>query len=65
MNNIELKPCPFCGETDKVYLRKILDETGYWVECITCRTQQGIRTRDKAINAWNSRNVETQKYSID
>lgn len=53
--NISLKPCPFCGESNKVFLRSTIDETGYWVECVTCRTQQGIRKRESAIDAWNRR----------
>lgn len=53
--DINLKPCPFCGEVEKVFLRTTLNGTGYWVECIACRTYQGIRKKEVAINAWNHR----------
>lgn len=52
---IELKPCPFCGEKEKVYLRATLNETGFWVECVACGTSQRIRNREVAIEAWNTR----------
>lgn len=53
--DINLKPCPFCGEVEKVFLRTTLNGTGYWMECVACRTQQGIRKREVAIDAWNRR----------
>ena len=50
---IKLEPCPFCG--GKGELRSTVKNDGYWIECMSCRTYQGIRSLKSAIEAWNRR----------
>ena len=52
---VPLKPCPFCGETKKVFLREILNKNDFWIECVNCGTQQRLRSYTGAIEAWNQR----------
>lgn len=54
----ELKPCPFCGEKEKIYLRETLNKKDFWVECVTCGTQQRLSSYAGAIEAWNRRTNE-------
>jgi hypothetical protein len=62
MNKTELKPCPFCGITDRV---KLLTETPYYdyehnrgrraVVCTLCGCSIFGRNNDEAIERWNRR----------
>lgn len=56
-NNIELKPCPFCGGMNLYY------ETGrfFGVECADCggKIVGAYRTVEEAADAWNTRKGET------
>lgn len=58
----ELKPCPFCGTSDRVHVRIELGSHFYWAVCAHCdsRTTRS-KDRARAIGAWNSRG---QTYSI-
>ena len=75
MNKIELKPCPFCGRTDKLIIHEVsqrLDDTDikqYAVVCNTsgdntgCGANCGYEhfTKQDAIAAWNKRVEKTGK----
>ena len=57
----ELKPCPFCGyEAEKPFYYDPFDGyQGNWgsyrVRCENCSAQITMRTKEKAIEAWNRR----------
>ncbi len=60
--NMELKACPFCGEKERIKLRK--DDSNkrfrpcYFVTCLThdCGGEVGgFYTSDEAVTAWNRR----------
>ena len=61
-----LKPCPFCGKSDKVIIytesMEYHDEllrTRYGVKCKRCRFEIPAYTeRETAIRKWNTRPVE-------
>jgi Lar family restriction alleviation protein len=52
-----LKPCPFCGLTDKLTTDTLGDPDDWFVECDRCRlgTHAVFQGREKAIAAWNTR----------
>jgi Lar family restriction alleviation protein len=56
MEKIELKPCPFCGESKDVVVQKILSRERWYVHCgnCKCRTFQYLDRRE-AIKTWNRR----------
>lgn len=78
MNEIELKPCPFCGRADTLIIHEVsqrLDDTNikqYIVICNTsgdnagCGASCGYRhfTELDAIEAWNKRAEKTGKWII-
>jgi len=53
----ELKPCPFCGCSAKVYSAESWNEGGcFWVGCFWCHADTDFySTEAKAIEAWNRR----------
>jgi Lar family restriction alleviation protein len=55
----ELKPCPFCGETERIAIDTIADEVedSFAVICGGCAaaTKLTCRSREEAIAAWNRR----------
>lgn len=56
MDDVSLKPCPFCGAND-VYLYQHGDNYGY-VECGTCNARFTTTTATctiDVIDAWNER----------
>lgn len=56
--NVELKPCPFCGGEAKCYdYAPTWATTHKWVvECSICGgTTSPCKTKKKAIEAWNRR----------
>lgn len=54
----ELKPCPFCGESDELYpgFRHLADKP-YQIDCIGCGTEFTPREGMDAIAAWNRRAI--------
>ena len=59
MSAKELKPCPFCGSSNGLYVLQE-DEYGEWgVFCDMCKTslhnENHCETRDDAVSAWNRR----------
>lgn len=78
MDEIKLKPCPFCGRTDTLIIREVsqrLDDTDikqYTVICNTsgdnagCGANCGYRhfTKQDAIEVWNKRAEKTGKWII-
>lgn len=72
MNDVELKPCPFCGGTAEVkerYRKGIANRKMYWVSCKRCQVTQaydnlhGYNTKEKAIRVWNWRAKDEKKNS--
>lgn len=57
--NIELKPCPFCGNTQSILLNeKVMCRyfIGYSVYCCRCEVEtRCFDTKEKAAEAWNRR----------
>ena len=78
MNEIKLKPCPFCGRSDTLSINEVsqrLDDTDikqYTVICNTsgdnagCGANCGYRhfTKQDAMNAWNKRVEKTGKWIV-
>ena len=56
MTENELKPCPFCGESEYVTVQKMLTRKRWYVHCgnCRCRTAQYL-DRQEAIKVWNRR----------
>ena len=57
----KLKPCPFCGEKDEVWVIQRMDGP-YWVQCPDCGGS-GSReaTEEEAVIAWNRRAYEVKE----
>ena len=69
----ELKPCPFCGgeaasntmrTSDSKIIKMNGQDTFHGVNCIACgannRGMLGYKTKEQAIQAWNTRHEATQ-----
>ena len=55
----ELKPCPFCGTSDRVHVRVQIGDTWFHVECANCDSRTtASRDKAKSIAAWNRRALE-------
>lgn len=57
----DLKPCPFCGKTDKLEKEMFLDLVGwlYRVKCNRCpNTEPIMGSMEDAVKLWNTRPVE-------
>lgn len=52
-----LKTCPFCGHVG--ILNKSTDRKYYWVSCTNDECRSSKLTEEEAINAWNTRYMET------
>lgn len=50
---VDLKPCPFCS--GKAILAQISESDDYYVVCEDCAAYTDFRSKEKAINAWNTR----------
>lgn len=60
----ELRPCPYCGKTDKVHIYRRLDPWGkgieYLIRCdrLVCRLKREggstCKDREQAIERWNA-----------
>lgn len=57
----ELKPCPFCGSGRDDNRAISIMRAGLWyIYCNECKASQGdYKTREDAINAWNTRYERT------
>jgi Lar family restriction alleviation protein len=57
--NIELLPCPFCGNCADIAQDQSSDYQSHWtwfVECTGCGAMISImETKQQAVNAWNLR----------
>lgn len=61
MNEIKLKPCPFCG--GKAHIQKLIAQQPYFVECdnefcIAGNSNASFKTEEEAAKAWNRRVCE-------
>lgn len=57
MNEIELKPCPFCGSDDVVFGAALEDE--YYVECWDCSAKvESCNGLEDALAGWNARAID-------
>lgn len=57
----ELKPCPFCGEADKLHVSEVYTNENV-VYCRTCGATGGTRnTKAGAISSWNTRAAERRE----
>ena len=53
---IELKPCPFCGGNAESYTPWTGDAYGYWIRCEECGCETDVYSAQKyAVEAWNER----------
>ena len=54
MSDIQLKPCPFCGDKNP---RRIVNAYVCYIQCGKCGASGShyIMNGDKAIDAWNRR----------
>ena len=61
--DLELKPCPFCGESEKLSLLEHEKTQQFAVKCDRCFAIGSMAdSRDVAVLAWNSRpNAEREK----
>lgn len=62
----ELKPCPFCGSTEVVFLDGgVYDEMRFQIECQNCGATVGFinesRSDDELGGAWNTRSATERK----
>lgn len=57
MNETELKPCPFCGNTacDHIKYYRYIQKQRHVVKCTKCKASMEYRDRKSAIKAWNRR----------
>lgn len=68
----ELKSCPFCGSEAKLHEKKS-EPIRYWVNCTNkhskrqyCRGNVGpFSEKDRALEAWNNRQLHVKKGSVD
>lgn len=57
MNEIELKPCPFCGSDDVTWFYGLEDE--HYVECLDCSAKaESYSGLEDAIAGWNARAID-------
>lgn len=63
MNDIKLKPCPFCGGRNLYYA----EGRFYAVECVDCggKVVGTYRTEEEAAEAWNTRFDPFTEQEID
>lgn len=60
MNDIKIKPCPFCGNSEEV---RVTQHGGYGVNCVCGGMYYDNHdTSTEAIKAWNIRKIETDKW---
>ena len=52
--DIELKPCPFCGSKARLLGGSMAQET-YGIWCMTGHHINGTMDKEKTITAWNTR----------
>ena len=58
----ELKPCPFCGDTQNLHIDAYRDSGEWWhyVECTECIMTGPVgKTKQQAVDAWNDRKEHT------
>lgn len=56
MNEIELKPCPFCGSDDVIC---DMFEDVYFVECLDCSAKvESYNGLEDAVEGWNARAID-------
>lgn len=65
MKNIELKPCPFCGEKAELSSGRVNGNDASYVYCTRCGSRgesfwvsPNYASAEKAIEAWNRRVTE-------
>lgn len=54
----KLKPCPFCGEKDRISVAAYRCDSGFWqyVFCDECLAEDPVgKTEQDAVDAWNRR----------
>ena len=58
MNNVVLKPCPFCGGEAEIIEHLFYNQSPvYGIKCKRClaETYQFFKSREKVVKAWNRR----------
>jgi len=58
MSDIQLKPCPFCGETESLYIEHMegtVIHPTYRVYCDYCGASAGWTDRGDHVEEWNTR----------
>lgn len=56
-----LKNCPLCNKNARLKATAVKDDNEYWIECCNkdCGCETGIHIKDKVIELWNTRHVDT------
>ena len=62
--NDELKPCPMCGEAEKLLIETPSEFADAYVYCFTCGCKGPLRL-DTYVEAWNTRAEQEQWISVD
>lgn len=67
MENIELKPCPFCGGMADFEKDYFCTKSYFWVKCTECgariaSVEESLYycAKDKAIELWNKRRTDDE-----
>ena len=66
-NEIELKPCPFCGGKAKIvtWRDEKRRENPTKIKCVSCGCTSGVKNRiGKAAAAWNRRVNDGSQYRL-
>jgi Lar family restriction alleviation protein len=70
MNNLELKPCPFCGNDKPNLIETCMDDPAWTMATIKCRkcgagSNKAHRTTESALEWWNGRITETRIAELE
>ncbi len=61
----ELKPCPFCGETESLIIDDEWTIPAFAIECCECGASTiTFDTKEEAIEAWNRRACECANNAV-
>lgn len=56
----ELKPCPMCGESERLLIETPSEFADCYVHCFSCGCKGPLRFPNRHITAWNTRAYEQE-----